>query len=68
MVLLGHRDLGGAPLPVERLWGVGRATAEKLHARGLRTVGQVAVLDGAELVGFVRQPPDPGLPQTPQTP
>jgi DNA polymerase-4 len=38
------------PLPVERLWGVGRVTAEKLHGRGLRTVGQVARLDEAALV------------------
>jgi DNA polymerase IV len=29
-------------LPVERLWGVGRVTAEKLRARGLRTVADVA--------------------------
>ncbi len=38
------------PLPVERLWGVGRATAAKLHDRGLSTVGQVARLDEAALV------------------
>jgi DNA polymerase IV len=38
------------PLPVERLWGVGRVTAEKLHGRGLRTVGQVAALDEQILV------------------
>jgi len=38
------------PLPVERLWGVGRVTAGKLHERGLRTVGQVAALDEALLV------------------
>jgi DNA polymerase-4 len=38
------------PLPVERLWGVGRVTAAKLHGRGLRTVGQVAALDEAMLV------------------
>jgi DNA polymerase IV len=30
------------PLPVERLWGVGPVTSAKLHAAGLRTVGQVA--------------------------
>ena len=38
------------PLPVERLWGVGRVTAGKLHSRGLRTVGQVASLDETLLV------------------
>jgi DNA polymerase-4 len=35
------------PLPVERLWGVGAVTAEKLHARGIRTVGQLAELESA---------------------
>ena len=30
------------PLPVERLWGVGPVTSRKLHAAGIRTVGQVA--------------------------
>jgi DNA polymerase IV len=38
------------PLPIERLWGVGRVTGAKLHARGLRTVGQVAALDEQMLV------------------
>ena len=38
------------PLSVERLWGVGKVTAEKLHARGLMTVGQVAARDEPELV------------------
>src|SRR3954465_5046395 len=38
------------PLPVERLWGVGRVTAAKLHARGIRTVGEVARLAEPELV------------------
>ena len=32
------------PLPVERLWGVGRVTAAKLHDRGIDTVGEVALL------------------------
>jgi DNA polymerase-4 len=38
------------PLPVERLWGVGRVTAEKLRGRGIRTVGQVACLEEQILV------------------
>jgi DNA polymerase-4 len=38
------------PLPVERLWGVGRVTAEKLRDRGIATVGQVAELAEATLV------------------
>ncbi len=33
------------PLPVERLWGVGKVTAEKLRSRGIRTVGQLAELE-----------------------
>jgi len=41
------------PLPVERLWGVGRVTAEKLHARGVYTVGQVAKLAQSSLVGML---------------
>jgi DNA polymerase IV len=38
------------PLPVERLWGVGDATAERLHDAGLRTVGQVAEVSERSLV------------------
>ena len=37
------------PLPVERLWGVGRVTAAKLRARGIGTVRQVAELDEGTL-------------------
>src|SRR5919198_3816254 len=41
------------PLPVERLWGVGRVTAEKLHSRGVYTVGEVAKLAQGSLVGML---------------
>jgi DNA polymerase IV len=41
------------PLPVERLWGVGPVTAEKLQGRGLRTVGQVARLSEASLIDLL---------------
>src|SRR5437879_3977603 len=30
------------PLPIERLWGVGPVTANKLRDRGIKTVGEVA--------------------------
>ncbi|MEV6235173.1 DNA polymerase IV [Lentzea sp. NPDC051838] len=41
------------PLPVERLWGVGKVTAAKLHTLGLRTVGQVARLDESDLISIL---------------
>ena len=41
------------PLPVERLWGVGPATARKLHERRISTVGEVARLDESVLVSML---------------
>ena len=38
------------PLPVGRLWGVGRVTAARLHEHGISTVGEVARLDEPTLV------------------
>src|SRR5947208_3305427 len=38
------------PLAVERLWGVGPATARRLHACGVATVGDAAALGEAALV------------------
>ena len=41
------------PLAVERLWGVGRVTAEKLHALDVHTVAEVALLGEQALVSFL---------------
>jgi DNA polymerase-4 len=41
------------PLEVERLWGVGPVTAQKLRSRGITTVGQVARLDEPVLVSML---------------
>jgi len=41
------------PLGVERLWGVGRVTATKLHSRGITTVGQIARIDEEVLVAML---------------
>jgi DNA polymerase-4 len=38
---------------VQRLWGVGRVTAAKLHGRGITTVGEVARLTEAALVSIL---------------
>jgi DNA polymerase-4 len=43
------------PLPVERLWGVGPVTADKLRNRGITTVGQVAQLGKTALVAMLGQ-------------
>ena len=41
------------PLPVDRLWGVGRATSATLHGRGLHTVADVARLSEGALVAML---------------
>jgi DNA polymerase IV len=41
------------PLPVERLWGVGVVTADKLRAHGIVRVGQVAEIAESELVSLL---------------
>jgi DNA polymerase IV len=40
------------PLPVERLWGVGRVTLERMHRAGIRTIGELASRDVAALRGL----------------
>ena len=41
------------PLRVERLWGVGKVTARKLHEHGLFTVGDVARRSEGELIALL---------------
>lgn len=41
------------PLPVERLWGVGKVTTAKLHSLGLHTVADVAGTDEPSLVSLL---------------
>jgi DNA polymerase-4 len=38
-----------APMPVERMWGVGKKTAARLHSLGLHTIGEIAALDPNDL-------------------
>ena len=42
-------------LPVERLWGVGAVTAEKLHRLGITTVDEIAALAEGTLVAILGQ-------------
>ena len=66
------------PLPVEALWGVGPATAGRLHDLGIRTVGELAAVgeptmvrhfgraQGAHLAGLARgHDPGPVVPDRP---
>jgi DNA polymerase-4 len=48
-----------APLPVSRLWGVGRVTGAALEAMGIRTIGQLALTPAASLrAPFGKHGPD----------
>ncbi len=52
LVVLSRADVAGrvAALPIERLWGVGEASARRLHALGLRTFGDLQRFDEAAAV------------------
>jgi len=38
-----------APLPIERLWGIGEVTARRLHALGVHTIGQLVALSDQQI-------------------
>jgi DNA polymerase-4 len=51
-VIVGPDEVLGFlwPLPVEAVWGIGRASAERLHKLGISTVGQLAEVPEQSLV------------------
>jgi DNA polymerase IV len=40
-----------SPLPVGRIWGVGKKAEKRLHTLGIETIGQLARLSESDLVG-----------------
>ncbi len=46
------------PMPVARLWGVGRKTAARLQAIGILTIGQLRVADASLLQGVLGRQAD----------
>ncbi len=49
VVAPGHEAAFLAPLPISRLWGVGRVTASALETMGIRTIGQLAATPPSHL-------------------
>jgi len=41
-----------APLDIQALWGIGPKTSQKLHNKGIHTIGQLAALSIAELEAY----------------
>ncbi len=55
----GREALFLAPLPVSRLWGVGKVTGAVLETMGIRTIGQLALTPAAHLAArFGKHAPD----------
>ena len=55
----GSEALFLSPLPVSRLWGVGKVTGAELETMGIRTIGQLALTPAAHLEArFGKHGPD----------
>jgi DNA polymerase-4 len=55
----GNEALFLSPLPVSRLWGVGKVTGAELETMGIRTIGQLALTPAAHLSArFGKHGPD----------
>jgi DNA polymerase IV len=50
LVPAGEEAVFLAPLPIDRLWGVGRVTGERLRALGIETIGDLAGWPEEDLV------------------
>lgn len=55
LVLVPHGEEAAflAPLDIERLWGVGKVTARKLRAAGVRTIGDLARLSREQVESWL---------------
>jgi nucleotidyltransferase/DNA polymerase involved in DNA repair len=55
LVVIGHNDIASVlwPLPIERLWGVGPKTAERLKKHRLHTIGSLLQVTPRTLAGIV---------------
>jgi len=54
LTLIEEKDVASflSPLPVGKLWGIGRKTEEKLNGIGIKTIGQLASADASKLSRF----------------
>jgi DNA polymerase-4 len=53
LTVIGPEDVDRIlpPLPIERLWGVGAVTAQRFHAHGIRTIGDLRGWSVRDLTG-----------------
>lgn len=54
LTLIEEKDVASflTPLPVRKLWGIGRKTERKLNEMGVKTIGQLASADASKLSRF----------------